>query len=116
VREVVARFADGSEVGEFKSRYCSSTVCLHAAVHGHACGVLGNNGPIDPDGAAKATQFLQLCEQADLPSFSVIARRCAGPPASCDGSLSTRPSPAPPEYTSVVSRHSASGASRLNRV
>ena len=31
------------------------------------CGLVGNNGPIDPDGATKAAQFIQLCDQADTP-------------------------------------------------
>jgi geranyl-CoA carboxylase beta subunit len=30
-------------------------------------GILCNNGPIDPDGAAKAAQFIQLCDQAGTP-------------------------------------------------
>jgi geranyl-CoA carboxylase beta subunit len=34
---------------------------------GFRCGLIGNNGPIDPDGATKATQFLQLMDQADTP-------------------------------------------------
>jgi geranyl-CoA carboxylase beta subunit len=67
VREVVARIVDGSEFEDFKSRYGVSTVCLQASIMGHAVGILGNNGPIDPDGAAKATHFIQLCDQADLP-------------------------------------------------
>ena len=67
VREVVARIVDGSEFLDFKPRFGASTVCLQAEVHGRACGLIGNNGPIDPDGAAKATQFLQLCDQAGIP-------------------------------------------------
>ncbi|HKL64275.1 MAG TPA: carboxyl transferase domain-containing protein, partial [Woeseiaceae bacterium] len=41
---------------------------VQAQIHGHACGILANNAPIDPDGATKATQFLQLCDQSDLPA------------------------------------------------
>ena len=67
VRELVARLVDGSDFTEFKARYGSSLVCLQASVFGHAVGIVGNNGPIDPDGAAKATQFFQLCDQADIP-------------------------------------------------
>jgi geranyl-CoA carboxylase beta subunit len=67
VREVVARVVDGSEFLDFKPRYGMSTVCLQADIFGHAVGILGNNGPIDPDGATKAAQFLQLCDQADTP-------------------------------------------------
>ncbi len=67
VREVVARIVDGSEFLDFKPRFGVTTVCLQAEVMGRACGIVGNNGPIDPDGAAKATQFLQLCDQAGVP-------------------------------------------------
>ncbi len=67
VREVIARIVDGSDFLDFKPRYGAGTVCVQAQIHGHACGILANNAPIDPDGATKATQFLQLCDQADLP-------------------------------------------------
>ena len=67
VRELVARFVDGSEFEDFKPRYGLSTVCLQASIYGNACGIIGNNGPFDPAGATKAAQFMQLCDQADLP-------------------------------------------------
>lgn len=67
VREVIARIADGSDLVDFKPGFGVSTVCIHADVYGYRCGLISNNGPIDPDGAAKATQFLQLCDQSDTP-------------------------------------------------
>ncbi|MDE2074364.1 MAG: acyl-CoA carboxylase subunit beta [Alphaproteobacteria bacterium] len=67
VREVAARLVDGSELLDFKPLYGVSTVCLQAEVYGQAVGLIGNNGPIDPDGATKAAQFLQLCDQANVP-------------------------------------------------
>jgi len=67
VREVVARLVDGSDFVEFKSRYGAATICMQAEIFGHACGIIGNNGPIDPAGATKAAQFFQLCDQADIP-------------------------------------------------
>lgn len=67
VREVIARIVDGSDFSDFKPRYGVSTVCVQADVFGMPCGIIGNNGPIDPDGATKAAQFFQLCDQADLP-------------------------------------------------
>ena len=33
----------------------------------HVIGIIGNNGPLDPHGAAKATHFLQACDQAGHP-------------------------------------------------
>lgn len=67
VREVVARFVDGSDFEDFKPRYGASTVCIQASVYGQAVGIIGNNGPIDIAGATKAAQFLQLCDQAGKP-------------------------------------------------
>lgn len=67
VKEVIARLVDGSDLLEFKSRYGNQTVCVQANLHGMACAFIGNNGPIDPDGATKATHFIQLCCQSNTP-------------------------------------------------
>lgn len=67
VREVIARLVDGSDFEDFKPRFGISTVCVQASVMGRPVAIIGNNGPIDPAGANKATQFLQLCESADIP-------------------------------------------------
>ncbi|HKI98026.1 MAG TPA: carboxyl transferase domain-containing protein [bacterium] len=67
VHEVIARLVDGSDFLDFKERYGAATVCGHAAIEGHACGLIGNNGPIDPEGAVKAAQFIQLCCQTGMP-------------------------------------------------
>lgn len=67
VRELIARIVDASEFEEFKPRYGISTICVQASIYGQSCGIVGNNGPIDPDGATKAAQFMQLCDQADMP-------------------------------------------------
>jgi geranyl-CoA carboxylase beta subunit len=64
VREVIARLVDGSAFLEFKGPYATDTVCGHARLHGHAVGIVGNNGPIQPQGSTKAAQFIQLCDQA----------------------------------------------------
>ncbi len=67
MRELATRVVDASDFLDFKSRYGASTVCLQAEIYGQACGIIGNNGPIDPQGATKAAQFMQLCDQSDLP-------------------------------------------------
>lgn len=67
VREVIARITDGSEFLEFKARYGADTVCGHATIDGFKVGILGNNGPIHPQGSVKAAQFIQLCCQAGRP-------------------------------------------------
>jgi geranyl-CoA carboxylase beta subunit len=67
VREVIARVVDDSDFLDFKALYGVHTVCGHAEIEGHAVGLIGNNGPIDADGSAKAAQFIQICCQANIP-------------------------------------------------
>lgn len=67
IRELIARLADGSEFLEFKALWGSDTICGHAAIEGHACGIVANAGPIMPEGSCKAAQFIQLCCQANIP-------------------------------------------------
>ncbi len=67
VREVISRIVDASDFIDFKPMYGVSTVCVQAKIYGHSCGIIGNNGPIDPNGATKAAQFIQLCGQSKMP-------------------------------------------------
>ncbi|MEW9899496.1 acyl-CoA carboxylase subunit beta [Chitinivorax sp. PXF-14] len=67
VHEVIARIVDDSAFLDFKQEYDAQTVCGWAAIAGHRLGIIGNNGPITPQGAAKAAQFIQLCEQSGRP-------------------------------------------------
>jgi acetyl-CoA carboxylase carboxyltransferase component len=67
VREVIARITDGSRFEEFKAGYGTTLVCGWAELHGFAVGILGNNGPLFPDSATKATQFIQLCNKTATP-------------------------------------------------
>jgi geranyl-CoA carboxylase beta subunit len=67
MREVIARLVDASEFLEFKAAYGPATVCAHGDLHGMPVGLLTNNGPLDPAGAAKATHFIQACCQSGLP-------------------------------------------------
>ena len=67
VRELIARLVDGSDFLDFKAPYGVATVCGHASIEGHPCGIIGNNGPIDAQGSVKAAQFIQLCCQSATP-------------------------------------------------
>lgn len=67
VREVIARIVDGSDFLEFKSKYGPTLVCGHARIRGKRLGIIGNNGPIYPAGAAKAAHFIQSCCQSNTP-------------------------------------------------
>ncbi len=67
VREIIARLADGSDFLDFKNDWDSATLCGWIDIEGQPVGVIGNNGPITPRGAAKAAQFIQLCDQTRRP-------------------------------------------------
>jgi acetyl-CoA carboxylase carboxyltransferase component len=67
VRDVIARVVDGSRFEEFKARYGPTLICGWASIHGYPVGILGNNGVIHPNAAEKAGQFIQLCNQIDVP-------------------------------------------------
>ena len=67
VRDVIARVVDGSRFEEFKPRYGGTIVCGWASIHGYPIGIVGNNGVIYPRSAEKATHFIQLCNQIDVP-------------------------------------------------
>lgn len=67
MKEIIARLVDGSDFVEFGERYGGATVCGNAKIAGWPIGIITNNGPIDPNGAAKATHFIQACCQAGTP-------------------------------------------------
>lgn len=66
-REVIARIADDSDFLDFKTEFDNQTVCGWLSIEGHPAGFIGNNGPITAQGAAKAAQFIQLCDQSNTP-------------------------------------------------
>ena len=67
IREVVGRIVDGSRFEEFKPLYGPTLVTGWAAIHGFPIGILGNNGTLFSEAAEKAAQFIQLCNQIDVP-------------------------------------------------
>ncbi len=67
-REVLARVVDGSRFDEFKPLYGNSLVTGWASIHGYPIGVLANHrGVLFSEEAHKATQFIQLANQIDVP-------------------------------------------------
>jgi len=66
-REVIARIVDGSRFSEFKPLYGSTLVCGWAHIHGFPVGILANNGVLLSESAQKGAQFIELCNQSDVP-------------------------------------------------
>ena len=67
MREVIARIVDGSRFEDFKPVYGPTLVCGWASIHGFPVGILGNNGALFSESSEKASQFIQLCNQIDVP-------------------------------------------------
>ncbi len=66
-REVIARLVDGSRFSEFKPLYGNTLVCGWAHVHGFPVGILANHGILFSESANKGAQFIQLCNQSNVP-------------------------------------------------
>jgi acetyl-CoA carboxylase carboxyltransferase component len=67
MREVIARIVDGSRFSEFKATYGTTLVCGWAHLHGYPIGILANNGILFSESAQKGAQFIELCNQSDIP-------------------------------------------------
>ena len=67
MREVIARIVDGSRFEDFKPLYGPTLVCGWASIMGYPVGILGNNGALLSESAERASQFIQLCNQIDVP-------------------------------------------------
>ncbi len=67
IREVITRIVDGSRFEDFKPLYGPTLVCGWASIDGYPIGILGNNGALLSESSEKATQFIQLCNQIDVP-------------------------------------------------
>ena len=67
VRDVIVRLIDGSRFEEFKSRYGTTLVTGFARIHGYLVGILANNGVLVSESASKGAQFIQLCNQQNIP-------------------------------------------------
>ena len=66
-KEVIARIVDGSRFEEFKPLYGSTLITGWARIHGFLVGILANNGVLLSESAGKGAQFIQLCNQQNIP-------------------------------------------------
>ena len=67
VREVIARIVDGSRFHEFKANYGKTIVTGFAHIWGQPVGIVANNGVLFSESAMKATHFIELCDQREIP-------------------------------------------------
>lgn len=67
IRELIARVVDGSRFSEFKKDYGITIVTGFAKINGYKVGIIGNNGVLFSESANKATHFVQLCNQNNIP-------------------------------------------------
>ena len=91
MRDVIARVVDGSRFREFKKEYGTTIVtvssfakydCLlylidllsqgFAHVHGYPVGIVANNGILFSQSALKASHFIELCSQRQIPLLFLV--------------------------------------------
>ncbi|HXP03437.1 MAG TPA: carboxyl transferase domain-containing protein, partial [Stellaceae bacterium] len=111
VREIIARFVDGSEFDEFKARFGTTLVTGFAHIHGYPVGILANNGILFSESALKGAHFIELCAQRRIPlvflqnitGFMVGAKYEAGGIAKDGAKLVTAVATAQvPKFTVIV--------------
>lgn len=67
VHEVIARLVDASELEEWKPLYGDTIVCGFARIWGYPVGIVANNGILFSESALKATHFIEMCNQRNVP-------------------------------------------------
>ncbi|OBZ76128.1 putative methylcrotonoyl-CoA carboxylase beta chain, mitochondrial [Grifola frondosa] len=72
VRDVISRVVDGSRFREFKKEYGTTVVTGFAHIHGYPVGIVGNNGILFSQSALKATHFIELCSQRQIPLLFLV--------------------------------------------
>ncbi|KAF9651901.1 carboxyl transferase [Thelephora ganbajun] len=72
MRDVIARIVDGSRFREFKKEYSPTIVTGFAHIHGHSVGIVANNGILFSQSALKATHFIELCSQRQIPLLFLV--------------------------------------------
>ena len=76
MRALLLTLCDGDSVLELRAGFGRGMITALARIGGRPLGLVANDprhlgGAIDPDGAAKAARFLQLCEAHGLPLLSL---------------------------------------------
>lgn len=72
MRDVIARIVDGSRFHEFKKLFGPTMVTGFASIGGQQVGIIANNGILFSASAQKATSFVQLCNQRQIPLVFLV--------------------------------------------
>ncbi|KAI0774018.1 carboxyl transferase [Fomes fomentarius] len=72
MRDAIARIVDGSRFREFKKEYGTTIVTGFAHIHGYPVGIVANNGILFSQSALKATHFIELCSQRQIPLLFLV--------------------------------------------
>ncbi|KDR84001.1 hypothetical protein GALMADRAFT_690084 [Galerina marginata CBS 339.88] len=72
MRDVIARIVDGSRFREFKKEYGTTMITGFANIHGYEVGIVANNGILFSPSALKATHFIEICSQRQIPLLFLV--------------------------------------------
>ena len=67
IRELIARFVDGSRLDEFKAKFGETLVTGFAHLNGCPVGIIANNGVLFSEAALKGTHFVEICSNRKIP-------------------------------------------------
>ncbi len=66
-RDILDRLLDAGHFEEYRARYGTTIICGTAAIGGYPVGIVMNDGVLFSQSAQKATNFIELCCQRDIP-------------------------------------------------
>ncbi|XP_006456827.1 hypothetical protein AGABI2DRAFT_211987 [Agaricus bisporus var. bisporus H97] len=72
MRDIIARIVDGSKFREFKKEYGPTILTGFAHIHGYEVGIIANNGILFSPSALKASHFIELCSQRQIPLLFLV--------------------------------------------
>ena len=67
MHQIIARIVDESKFQEFKSDYGTTILTGFARLYNRTVGIIANNGILFSESALKATHFIQICCQRNIP-------------------------------------------------
>ncbi|WP_436639737.1 carboxyl transferase domain-containing protein [Microbaculum sp. FT89] len=66
-RDILERLLDAGCLDEYRARYGQTIICGTGAIGGYPVGIVMNDGVLFSQSAQKATNFVELCCQRDVP-------------------------------------------------
>ncbi|MPM74053.1 Methylmalonyl-CoA carboxyltransferase 12S subunit [bioreactor metagenome] len=70
--QIIKTIADEGTCLEYLKEYCGSMTCAFAKLNGITAGIIANNSSYTENGIVKASRFINLCDNYDIPLVTLV--------------------------------------------